>query len=141
MIEHPEAPVQFHLHHVHIFAADIEKTIRFYTEMFGGEVVMDQDFAGARNVFIRMGTGRLHLYDQPPKHPVRGNIHHFGIQTDDIRAAVDRLRAAGVEFHKDITDLGLWSYIMVPAPDDVLIELFQVDTDKMPESLRGYFEA
>jgi hypothetical protein len=29
---------------------------------------------------------------------------------------------------------------MVPAPDDVLIELFQVDKENLPEEYRSYFE-
>jgi len=89
-----------HIHHVHIFASDIEKSIRFYVDFFGGKVVLDEKLAGARNVFIRIGSGRLHLYDQPPKNPCRGNIHHFGIQTDDIAAVACTLKAGGIEFKK-----------------------------------------
>jgi catechol 2,3-dioxygenase-like lactoylglutathione lyase family enzyme len=73
-----------HIHHVHIFASDIDKSIRFYEEYFGAKLILDAEFAGARNVFMRIGNGRLHLYDQPPKNPGRGGIHHFGMQTDDI---------------------------------------------------------
>lgn len=58
-----------HIHHVHIFASNIEKSIRFYVDFFGGKVVLDEKLAGAHNVFIRIGSGRLHLYDQPPKNP------------------------------------------------------------------------
>lgn len=132
--------MNFHVHHVHIFASDIEKSLAFYRDLFHGEVVLDQDFAGARNVFMRVGRGRIHFYDQPPKFSGRGSIHHFGIRTDDIDAAVARLRAAGVPLRKDIADFGVWKYIMVPAPDDILIELFQVDKTKIPDSLTEYFE-
>lgn len=128
------------IHHTHIFASDISKSIRFYEENFGGEVVIDMPFAGARNVFMRIGGGRLHFYDQPPKHSVRGNIHHFGILTDDIAGMVEKLKANGVQFNKDVTDLGAWKYIMVPSPDDILIELFQVDKTKIPPELEDYFE-
>lgn len=127
------------LHHVHIFASDIDRSIRFYTELLGAKVVLDAELAGARNVFLQIGNGRLHLYDQSPKNPVRGNIHHFGILTDDIEGVVSRMMEKGVPFSKGITDLGFWKYIMVPAPDDILIELFQVDKDQVPESLRDYF--
>ena len=98
------------------------------------------EMAGARNVFMKIGNGRLHLYDQAPKNPVRGNIHHFGIQTDQIEDIVDRLRSDGVNLKKNITDLGFWKYVMVPAPDEILIELFQVDKDKIPEQFHSYFE-
>jgi catechol 2,3-dioxygenase-like lactoylglutathione lyase family enzyme len=129
-----------HVHHVHIFASEIDQSIRFYREFFGGQVILDSELAGQRNVFVKIGNGRLHLYDQPPKNRVRGNIHHFGIQTDDIEGVVSKLRSGGVVLKKGITDLGFWEYIMVPAPDEILIELFQVDKTKLPPHLLTYFE-
>ena len=125
---------------MHTFASDVEKSIKFYEEFFGGKVVLDSELAGARNVFMKIGHGRLHFYDQPPKNPGRGSIHHFGIQTDNIEEVVDKLRAGGVALRKGITDLGFWKYVMVPARDDILIELFQVDKDKLPPEFVEYFE-
>jgi catechol 2,3-dioxygenase-like lactoylglutathione lyase family enzyme len=129
-----------HIHHVHIFASDIDKSLEFYQEAFGGCIILDEDMAGARNVFMRIGTGRIHFYDQPPKYSGRGSIHHFGIQTDDIEGVVKKLKAMGIVFSKDIVDLDSWKYIMVPAPDNVLIELFQVDKEHMPEERLSYFD-
>ena len=125
---------------MHTFASDVEKSIKFYEEFFGGKVVLDSELAGARNVFMKIGHGRLHFYDQPPKNPGRGSIHHFGIQTDNIEEVVDKLRAGGVALRKGITDLGFWKYVMVPAPDDIPIELFQVDKSKLPPIFDEYFE-
>jgi catechol 2,3-dioxygenase-like lactoylglutathione lyase family enzyme len=129
-----------HVHHVHIFASDIEKSIKFYQEFFGGKVILDAELAGARNVFMKIGNGRLHFYDQPPKNPTKGSIHHFGIQTDDIEEVVSKLISGGVVLKKGISDLGFWKYIMVPAPDEILIELFQVDRAKLPPQYLAYFE-
>jgi catechol 2,3-dioxygenase-like lactoylglutathione lyase family enzyme len=129
-----------HVHHVHIFASDIDKSIKFYEEFFGSRVILDSELAGARNVFMRIGNGRLHLYDQPPKNPGKGSIHHFGIQTDDIEGVVNKLRSRGVLLKKGISELGFWKYIMVPAPDEILIELFQIDKTKLPPEYLNYFE-
>ena len=129
-----------HVHHVHIFASDIDKSIKFYKELFGGKVILDSELAGARNVFIRIGNGRLHLYDQPPKNPGKGSIHHFGIQTDDIEEVVSKLTSRGVTLKKGISDLGLWKYVMIPAPDEILIELFQIDRTKLPPKFVDYFD-
>jgi catechol 2,3-dioxygenase-like lactoylglutathione lyase family enzyme len=129
-----------HIHHVHILASDIEKSIKFYQEFFGGKVILDAELAGARNVFIKIGNGRLHLYDQPPKNPGKGSIHHFGIQTDDIEEVVSKLISGGVVLKKGISDLGFWKYIMVPAPDEILIELFQVDKTNLPPEYLNYFD-
>lgn len=132
--------MQNHLHHVHIFASDVDRSIEFYREVFGGEVVTDMKLAGARNVFIRIGNGRLHLYDQPPRDTGKGGIHHFGIQSDDIEGVVKRINDRGLELKKDVKDFGVWSYIMIPAPDDILIEVFQVNRERMPPELSDYFE-
>jgi catechol 2,3-dioxygenase-like lactoylglutathione lyase family enzyme len=129
-----------HVHHLHILASDIEKSIKFYQEFFGGKVILDAELAGARNVFIKIDNGRLHLYDQPPKNPGKGSIHHFGIQTDDIEEVISKLISGGVVLKKGISDLGFWKYIMVPAPDEILIELFQVDRAKLPPQYLAYFE-
>ncbi len=40
------------LHHVHLFASDLEKSIQFYCDMFGAKVIFDREMAGARNVLI-----------------------------------------------------------------------------------------
>ena len=128
------------IHHVHVFASDIDQSIAFYKTFFDGKIILDMELAGARNVFMRIGTGRIHFYDQPPRHPGRGSIHHFGIQTDNIDEMVKSLKNNGVQIKKDISDFGFWKYIMVPAPDDVLIELFEIDKTKIPEEYHAYFE-
>lgn len=129
-----------HVHHVHLFASDIEKSLAFYKNAFGGKIILDENMAGARNVFMRVGTGRIHFYDQAPSFSGRGSIHHFGIQTDDIDGVVEKLKAMGTPFKKSVTDIGVWKYIMVPAPDNVLIELFQVNRNALPEAYRSYFD-
>jgi catechol 2,3-dioxygenase-like lactoylglutathione lyase family enzyme len=105
-----EISMNCHLHHTHLFASDLARTLQYYTEFFDGRVVLDLEMAGSRNVFMCLGQGRLHFYDQPPKHPVRGNIHHLGIMTDDLAALVEKLRAGGVPLKKEITDYGFWPW-------------------------------
>jgi catechol 2,3-dioxygenase-like lactoylglutathione lyase family enzyme len=129
-----------HIHHVHIFASDINESIKFYKDFFGGKIVLDTELASARNVFMKIGNGRLHFYDQPPKNTGRGSIHHFGIQTDDMEKVVNNMKSKGISFKKDIVDFGFWKYIMVPAPDDILIELFQINREKIPKELLDYFD-
>ena len=129
----------WHLHHVHIFASELDRSVQFYKQFFGGEVVLNVELAGARNVFMKIGNGRLHFYNQSAKNPGRGSIHHFGIQTDDIEKTVRRMRAEGIAFTKGIKDFGFWRYIMVPAPDDILVELFEVDEERIPAEMRSYF--
>ena len=122
-----------HVHHTHLFTDDIDATIAWWTGMLGAEVAYDGEFGGARNVFLRVGSGRIHLYDQPPRDDGRGAVHHIGVRTDDLAALEARLRAKGIAFRGGIRDFGAWKYIMCPAPDGVLLELFEAD----PEALGG----
>jgi hypothetical protein len=88
------------MHHAHLMATDIAATIAFWRHGFGGEIVYDVEFAGARNVFLRIGAGHIHLYDQTPRHVGQGTVHHLGVQTDELESVVDRLHAAGLLGHR-----------------------------------------
>lgn len=152
------------LHHVHLFCSDIDATVAWWRDMLGAKVAVDEELAGARNVFLTVGDGRLHLYDQPPRtqagdgepgdgEPGDGEpgdgpgtgqgtaIHHIGIRADDLPALVDHMTSLGARFRSDIREHGHWRYIMVAAPDNVLLELFAFDDDRLTGALRAYFTA
>ena|GEM_PF-245597 len=131
------------LHHAHIFAADIEATIDWWTRHLGAEVVADEILLGSRNVMIAVGDGRLNVYDQPPRSAAtdsgRGSVHHLGIQVRELEQLVATMTSAGVEFRKGITDGEGFKYLMVAAPDDILLELFESVDASMPASAPGWF--
>lgn len=127
------------LHHTHLLSSDIEATIAFWTEAFGATVVYDEQFAGARNVFLTVGGGRLHLYDQPPKVVGQGTVHHLGIQADDLEDVVIRLQQLGVSV-TDIRHEPTADYAMAKGPDDLLIEIFRPNPASVPHHLHGYFD-
>ena len=126
------------LHHAHIFASDITATLAWWQTMLGAEVVFDGDFGGARNVFLRVGEGRLHIYDQWQNGLERGPVHHLGVHCDDLLNLVSTMKAKGVVFRGDVREFENWRYIMCAAPDNLLLELFQVDADLMPPELATY---
>ncbi len=113
------------LYHLHFFSSDLEANLRFYTEMFGAKVVFDEILAGARNVLIQIGSGRINFCDQPPRDVGRGAVHHLGIYTDDIAALVAHMEAKGFKFRTAVRDFGDLKYIMLEGPDRVLIEVFE----------------
>ena len=127
------------MHHVHLFAADIDATIDWYVSNLGATVAFDGPFGGARNVFIHVGHGRINLYDQAPRDGGGGAYHHIGIQTDNLAALRTRLQNNGVQFRSEIREFGSWRYLMCPAPDNVLLELFQIDVESMPAELVRFF--
>ena len=128
------------LHHTHLFASDVDRSIAFWRDHFGAVVLVDTVFAGARNVFMRIGEGRLHLYDQAPKHAGAGTVHHLGIETDELDALVARLKVAGVSV-TDVRRHAEGDYAMAEGPDGLLLELFQPHAERLPAELidAGYF--
>ena len=126
------------LHHAHLMATDIDATITFWRDVFNGEVVYDADFAGARNVFLRIGAGHIHLYDQPPTTRGQGTVHHLGIQTDELDTVIERLRSRGASV-TDIRHEPAADYAMAEGPDRLLIEIFQPNPEAIPAELHSYF--
>jgi catechol 2,3-dioxygenase-like lactoylglutathione lyase family enzyme len=117
--------MQIDLDHAHLFASDVDATVRWWSEMLGARVVFDLEVAGARNVRLAVGRGAVNLYDQPPRVVGSGSVHHLGIQTDDPEALVASMEAKGFRFRQRIKDAGTVKYVMAAAPDNVLLELFE----------------
>jgi methylmalonyl-CoA epimerase len=100
---HPAPPV---LDHVAIVVADLEATLRLYTDTLGfrviyREIVADQ---GIEAVGLDAGGSVIELLrpldDASPIARFRGDaatkLHHTAYRVPDIRAELARLRAAGV---------------------------------------------
>ncbi len=121
------------LHHAHLFASNLDESIKFYRDMFGAKVLFDLKMAGARNVMISIGSSKINFYDQPPKDQGRGAIHHLGIETDDLEALITHMKNKGFQFIKKLNSFGPLKYVMAAAPDNVLLELFEVVKDKVSE--------
>ena len=48
------------------------------------------------------------------------------------------MKAKGAVFRSDVREFDNWRYIMCAAPDNLLLELFEVDADLMPPELAAY---
>jgi catechol 2,3-dioxygenase-like lactoylglutathione lyase family enzyme len=113
------------LDHVHLYASDLDATVDFFRDMFDAKPVWDETAAGVRNVRLAIGRAFIQLYDQPPKAPRGGAMHHIGIETDDLDALVARMRSRGFCFVNPVRDDAKFRYVMIAGPDDLLIELFE----------------
>jgi catechol 2,3-dioxygenase-like lactoylglutathione lyase family enzyme len=131
--------MKIRFHHAHLFAQDLDASLRWWITNFDAVVRHDVVFAGARNVFMSVGDGRLHFYDQPPTGPRTGPVHHLGFQTDDLAALHSRLEANQVPLRKPITKELDADYLMVEGPDGVLLELFQPHPERTSSRLKAFF--
>ncbi|MBI4768569.1 MAG: VOC family protein [Deltaproteobacteria bacterium] len=120
----------FNLHHVHLFASNIKASLEFYAKWFGAKVVWDGLYADARNIFVQIGGGRLHFYDQPPRGDGKNTYHHLGIQVGDLDGLYQRMEREGFPLRQPIKRSADGAYLMVEAPDGVLLELFEPASER-----------
>ena len=120
------------LHHVHIFASDMAATLDWWQRHFGAEVILDETLAGSRNVMIAIGQGRINIYDQPPRGYGPGPVHHVGIRVPDLADRWPQMQANGLSSPKGLREQDAWRYVMVQAPDGLLVELFEFDDPDSP---------
>jgi methylmalonyl-CoA/ethylmalonyl-CoA epimerase len=95
------------LHHVGIAVADLEESIRLYSEVFGATLVDRQrnEKEGLEAAFLRTGEAELELMaplreDSPVGKFVakRGpGVHHVAFGVGDIERAMNEARTAGLE--------------------------------------------
>jgi glyoxylase I family protein len=110
------------IHHVAINVADVDEGIAFYTEVLGGRLRDDRPDLGIAGAWIDMGGQQVHLVEAP----VPRNLgQHFAVRVGDLRAAVDELRARGIEVADPVgVGSNLQTFINDPAGNPV--ELHQV---------------
>lgn len=129
---------RYHLQHIHLFASDIDRTIAFYRDWFDARVTWDGDYGGARNVFMKIGIGAMHLYAQPPRELARNAVHHLGMQVVGLHELYGRMQAAGLNLPNPIREHSGGGYFMVMAPDQVLLEVFEPGHSRDPAVLAYY---
>jgi len=123
------------LHHVTAIAADLERTIGFYRDVLGLEIVRDgpsDDDPDSRHVWFGAegrGPGALVSFMQYPQLPEgvvgRNSVHHFALLVEteeEQRAWHDYLRGRGVEC-SDVLDRGPFSSLYVRDPDGHIVEI------------------
>jgi lactoylglutathione lyase len=138
------------LDHIHIYAADPEESAEFYQHHFeakqvhrninsNGDVRIFLALGGQIIVFGRFPTGMASV--SPPEAGDGAYVHgfgvaHFGLRVADLEAAIEELSASGVRALGEVVQepTGL-SYVYIAAPDGVILELTQYESDRPDTSL------
>ena len=142
------------LHHAGIIVSDLERSIDFYLDVLGLEMLTEPTpvaddpelgeslgvpGAALRMVTFRVGEDTLELleYSAPPspiETPMPQNAlgsHHVAFRVDDIQAKYGELRAKGVRFLSppnaiDDGVLAGWRWAYFTDPDGITLELVEV---------------
>lgn len=124
--------------HLGIAVRSIDAALRFYRDQLGLTVAQREDVP-AEKVYAAMlpvGESRIELLEASQPDSViarfiekRGEgLHHVAITVPDLRAAVERLRAAGARVLNDPRPGAgghLYSFVHPSATGGVLLELIQ----------------
>ena len=126
----------YEFNHVHIKAADPEKTANWYVTVFNFRIMSDTvRHFGDR--FIRCETpdgtavnisaARTNEQMGGGDATVHWGLEHFGLNVDDMDSEIERLKGLGAELMEGPIDLPDGIRIaFIKAPDDVRIELLQL---------------
>lgn len=135
--------------HVGISVANLERSIEFYRDLLGMEVIENEGFSGAlfdrilalegvtgKTAMLRHGSLQIELFEflspQPkradPERPVCDHgITHFCIEVTQIEELYKRLSAAGIRFHCPPLDFpGSLKATYGRDPDGNVFELLQM---------------
>lgn len=114
------------LAHIGINVTDIDTALEYYTNVIGlPEMFRRTDDEGnVELIFLQLGeNSRLELNpataDNPP------GLGHFGVQVDDLAAAITLYRSRGAEVSETITSPSGAQFACVRGPHGAVMELLQ----------------
>jgi catechol 2,3-dioxygenase-like lactoylglutathione lyase family enzyme len=121
--------------HASVHARDLEKSARFYVDVFGMRRVPSPDFPGMEVVWLEFGDVQLHLFQRDVAAP---DFHHVGLDVDDFeaayRAACERALFDGGEPRvRELNDGALQMYLRDPAGN--LVEVNWPDASTIDRSV------
>ena len=114
-----EGPSGMHVDHVGVATEDAESLADLYTELLDAPVAHEEGFDGLRVVFLDLGgDGYVELLEPVDEGTTigrylennGGGIHHVAFATDDIEAALETAREAGVELIDEDPRDGAWGH-------------------------------
>jgi len=140
------------LHHTGLTVRDLERSLAFYRDLLGMEVLFEQEkeggylgaIVGYPDARVRMAhlafpgdVQRVELFQyvspEPrgePGEPRDVGITHVCLRVDDVDALAERLRAGGATFFSEpvLVDTGAnagGKGVYLPDPDGVILEHFE----------------
>jgi catechol 2,3-dioxygenase-like lactoylglutathione lyase family enzyme len=127
--------MQFGFDHVHLVGSDLDASERFYRDMFGAETIGRRDANGAVNLMMRLDGINLFIRTSRPSEqvdgdgkPIRYTYDHFGVVVQDLKAAIEELRAKGVPILVEPSTVRPGTHVaFIEGPDHTRIEVLQRD--------------
>jgi len=112
--------------HIHLASPDPVKTAEFYEKNFGAKKTVEQMPGGMKKVTVYLGDTKILVAQKRAGEAEKPSLDHFGIQTDNLEKAIAELKAQGIAFTMELTQIRPdFKISFLKTPDGVSIELQQ----------------
>jgi lactoylglutathione lyase len=127
--------------HTMIRVFDLDKSIKFYTELLGMKLLRREDFPGGKFTLAFVGYGPeatdtvvelTHNWDQATPYEIGTGFGHLALGVNDIHAVCNALEKQGARIPRPPGPMkhGTTHIAFIEDPDGYKIELIGLDTMK-----------
>ncbi|MFP6710458.1 MAG: VOC family protein [Rhodospirillales bacterium] len=123
-----------HMHHVALATADLDSTLKFYTDVVGLKAGPTPSSSGRLQWMYAGENPVLHIFQ--PKvvrdAPVSGvyGIAHFALHISNFDEAVARLKSHDIEYSENEMESRAARQVFFDGPDGVRVELIELGSDE-----------
>jgi lactoylglutathione lyase len=136
-----DATGHFRMMHTMIRVFDLDKSIKFYTELLGMKLLRREDFPGGKFTLAFVGYGPeatdtvvelTHNWDQATPYEIGTGFGHLALGVNDIHAVCNALEKQGARIPRPPGPMkhGTTHIAFIEDPDGYKIELIGLDTMK-----------
>jgi glyoxylase I family protein len=92
------------LHHVSLIVADTARSLGFYRDLLGLEVVANRPGLGYPGAWLQLGEAQIHLLELPNPDPLDnrpnhgGRDRHLALEVDDFEDLKQRLKQRKIDY-------------------------------------------
>jgi len=115
----------FKMNHVHLKTTDPEKTANFYVETLGAKIVSQSANGGYRLDLHGLSLNVSKFLEQQKRKQTYG-MEHIAIDTDELDALVEKLKARGIHILEETVVSGGRRVCFFEGPDGVQLEFIEM---------------
>ena len=124
--------MSYRFHHVHIVCKDLEKMVRFFTDVLEASLIDMRKFGTADGASLDLNGTTVNLRVAREDEEVVGDAskttygyNHIGLEVEDIEMAYKDLTERGFSFFMPPTEIPDLKIAFFRGPEDIAIELCQ----------------
>jgi catechol 2,3-dioxygenase-like lactoylglutathione lyase family enzyme len=124
--------MSYRFHHVHIVCKDLEKMVRFFTDVLEAKLIGLRKFGTADGASLDLNGATVNLRVAKEGEEMVGDASqstygydHIGLEVEDIESAFKDLTARGLSFFMPPTDIPNLKIAFFKGPEDITVELCQ----------------